>query len=562
VEWYEGRAAGLEQGFTIATPPPCPGPLSVELALAGGLEPTLARGEVELRRPDGTVALRYAELQALDAAGRTLRSWLALEEGRLAIRVDARDAAYPVVIDPLLLVASGELQPEGAAPAFGTSIAIQGDQALVAASGSGVFVYGRDGDAWVLRGKLTEMGASAGFGTAVAFADGRVLVGDPTPLGTDGGVDSVWAYSDGGTTQLVAPLAGAGFGTLVAGHGPTIAVGAPNELGDAGTSVGAVFVYRDGTGPEPLPRPTELEGALMSRFGDSLAASRDIVAVGAPWLFSGPIYVYEWSATGAAWSHQATLGSDGGYEDEVGWSLAMAGETILGGNPQMQILDPYTGVGVAAIHERDDGGAWQQRALWRGPPENLGLGASVALAPDLAAVGMCPSGAYAGTTSVALFLRAPDGSWPETATAEIPGSAVPSSFGCRVAAWGDTVLVADTGKRRVFYYLYRRDLGDRCTADTDCLSGACGSTGLCIEMPDGGPRTDGPGRDSNLGDGPPAGDGAGTGDAPEGRDGPGGGLGGRGTNFYACGCAGARSPGGAALLLLWALLAWRSRRPA
>ena len=90
-----------------------PGGEALALELEVGEDPSaeLAAGGavVELRGPRGEVALRYGELYAYDATGRSLATSLGLAEGRIVLQVDARGAVYPVTVDPLLWVLELEL---------------------------------------------------------------------------------------------------------------------------------------------------------------------------------------------------------------------------------------------------------------------------------------------------------------------------------------------------------------------------------------------------------------------------------------------------------------------
>ena len=59
--------------------------------------------------PSAGSVLHYSGLRAWDAAGRDLEASLALEDGRLAIRVDDRQALYPVCVDPWIATEEAKL---------------------------------------------------------------------------------------------------------------------------------------------------------------------------------------------------------------------------------------------------------------------------------------------------------------------------------------------------------------------------------------------------------------------------------------------------------------------
>src|SRR5437899_12435 len=89
---------------------------------AAALSPRAAA--VTFRRA-GSPALTYGALFATDAAGRALRTRMALAGSELVLVVDARGARYPLTIDPVLQVGQKitglEEQGEGR---FGRTVAM------------------------------------------------------------------------------------------------------------------------------------------------------------------------------------------------------------------------------------------------------------------------------------------------------------------------------------------------------------------------------------------------------------------------------------------------------
>lgn len=79
-EWYVNGPLGVQQGFTLTSPPGAGSgnPLTLALALRGDLKAEVDRAGdgLTLRRADGAAAVRYRGLSAYDAAGRKLRAWL------------------------------------------------------------------------------------------------------------------------------------------------------------------------------------------------------------------------------------------------------------------------------------------------------------------------------------------------------------------------------------------------------------------------------------------------------------------------------------------------------
>ena len=110
-EWYLNGPLGLEQGFTLPTPPIPAGadrpagntPLVLKMAVSGTLRPRMRkdRKAIIFNSPKGRAVLVYRDLYAQDATGRVLPAWLSVSEDGIAIRVSDTGAVYPLTIDPL-----------------------------------------------------------------------------------------------------------------------------------------------------------------------------------------------------------------------------------------------------------------------------------------------------------------------------------------------------------------------------------------------------------------------------------------------------------------------------
>jgi len=260
-EWYANGPLGLEQGFTLQRAPAGrqAGPLTLSIALSGEAHPSLAPGGQSILLAAGAdPTLRYGELKASDARGRTLPSRLELHGRTVLLSVDTRGARFPVRIDPL--VQQGEaLDPaEGLGPEcekakpesasiclFGIAVALSGDDktALIGARGrvgaSGqpptgdAWIFTRTGETWDEAPEMPltvtenlpteetecteeapeekgEEGGSCGFGRSVALsADGKVaLIGAPRDNERRG---AAWIFTRSGEkwskhTKLTAKL--------------------------------------------------------------------------------------------------------------------------------------------------------------------------------------------------------------------------------------------------------------------------------------------------------------------------------------------------------------------
>lgn len=198
--------------------------------------------------------------------------------------------------------------------AFGAAIAVNGDRAFVGApravGGEGaaeaagrVFEFGLRDGRWQAVGELPmEAEAQAAFGSTIALADDRVVVGAPNAGLGIGAVYEYRAAADGDgwsrPTRIDAPepLEGDVFGHAVAIAGDDLWVGAPVTRG---IETGMTFVFSD-DGARTF-RFTEEETNTEDSFGHRLATDGDVVAVTASGLDhqAGGVFVYERDGAGA-----------------------------------------------------------------------------------------------------------------------------------------------------------------------------------------------------------------------------------------------------------------------
>jgi hypothetical protein len=164
------------------------------------------------------------------------------------------------------------------------------------------------------------------------------------------------------TGRLAVPALGAGdeFGTAVAASPDLIAVGAPGDDRE-GSEAGAVHLFAAGAGgfteESVLVGPDARTG---DRFGASLALSGGLLAVGAPGRdedgsAAGAVYVYQ--QDGDAWQAVATLRApDAATGARFGTSVAFldAGRLAIGASGHNG--DEY-GAGAAYLFQRE-GDSW------------------------------------------------------------------------------------------------------------------------------------------------------------------------------------------------------------
>jgi len=391
-EWYQNDRRGLEHGYTVRERPVSDqdGPLTFHLSVRGALRPEVqadGRG-VRFVNADGAAVVTYTGLTVLDAHGRELPAHFDVTEAGLRLTVDARDARYPLTIDPVAQQAYLKASNTDSGDQFGNSVSISGDTVVVGAhgedgnaGGSGAaYVFVRNGTSWSQQAYLKASNADAldFFGEHVSLSGDTLVVGasfeDSAATGVDGDQNDNSAGSSGaayvfvrnGTSwsqqaYLKASNTGAGdqFGESVAVSGDTVVVGAwvedsnatgvdGNQSDNSASGSGAAYVFvRSGTSWSQQAYLKASNTAGSDQFGWSVSVSGDTLVVGANGEDSNATGVngdqsdngaaaagaaYVFVRNGTIWSQQAYLkasNTDGG--DQFGWSVSVSGDTIVVG---------------------------------------------------------------------------------------------------------------------------------------------------------------------------------------------------------------------------------------
>ena len=463
-EWYLSGPLGLEQGFTLSQRPAGDGPLVLTVGFGDRLEPRLAAdGGLELRA-GGVTRLRYTDLSAKDADGRTLAARMEVRAGRAALVIEDADARYPIEVDPLLWTEQQKLvaSAPAASAQVGISAAVSGDTAVVGTLNSGAYVFVRSGTDWVQQAKLwPTAGTHREFGSSVALSGDTVVVGDRAE-NIDAKVTYVGAafvFVRSGTTwtqqQKLLPatrVARARFGASVSVLDDTILVGAwgDKNLASAGTGAAYVFV-RSGATWAQQQKLLASDGMDADNFGRGVSLSGDTALVGAPAAapssldHAGAAYVF--TRSGAAWSQQAKLvASDAAALDSFGIGVSLSGDTALVGASD---ADPSSllSAGAAYVFTRS-GAAWSQQAKLVASDAAASdyFGTSVSLSGDTALVGAVNADPSSLTNAGAAYMFTRSGAaWSQQAKLVASDAAASDAFGFSVSLSGDTALVGAVG---------------------------------------------------------------------------------------------------------------------
>ena len=472
-EWLINAPSGIEQGFTVAADPApgTTGALILSLALSGDLA-SRAFIETRTRLAFTGTTLAWEGLAAWDAQGTVLPALLSLQGDRIHLVVDDTGATYPLTIDPTWVQqASLKASNPGADDLFGVSVAIAGDTIVVGAR------YEDSCD----DGSITNPGDNACTNAGAAYAFTR--------SGTTWSQQASLKASDSGAAD--------NFGGSVAIAGDTIVVGATGEAscddgsitnpGDnACSNAGAAYVFtRSGTTWSQQASLKASNSGVNDFFGESVAIAGDTIVVGAFYeascddgsitnpgddgcAYAGAAYVF--TRSGTTWSPQASLkASNSGADDFFGYSVAIAGDTIVVGARDEASCDDgsitnpgddaCTYAGAAYVFTRS-GTTWSPQASLKASNSGTDdeFGSSVAIAGDTIVVGArseasCDDGSitnpgdndctYAGAAYV--FTRS-GSSWSQQASLKASNSGGYDFFGGSVAIAGDTVVIGATGE--------------------------------------------------------------------------------------------------------------------
>ncbi len=462
-EWFANGPSGVEQGFTLRARPDSAG--SARLTLTLGLGGTLrvrsaASGALVLTGAGGKPVLRYGGLSVTDATGRSLPAHMIVRSGLLSIEINAREARYPLIVDPLISQVGELYASDGVKEAeLGNAVAVSGSTVVV-------------GDYTALRSGIEE-------GAAYVFTEGA------------GG----WATATQEAKLLSpAPEKEEAFGTSVAVSGGTIVVGAPGREGHGGFGGGAAFVYTEPTGGwAAVKEDTHAVELLNSEdvaeyeFGESVAVSGETIVVGAPQYrdytqnlvsppAEGAAFVFIQPAGGWTGAASPTYQTDTldiheaeGEEHitHVGESVAIAeqgdAQTIVVGAPGAQIgseFDKYRRGTVLLFGRPAEG--WSSapdrqffpsgKLIASEGNEYAELGTSVSASGGVIAAGARYAEVEGIKHGATYVFTAPAAGWsavreePQAAELVNPGTSELDEFGRSVAVEGSTVAVAGRAK--------------------------------------------------------------------------------------------------------------------
>jgi hypothetical protein len=374
---------------------------------------------------------------------------------------------------------------------FGWSLALDGDTAFVAtylapvggnASQGAVYVFTRnEAGEWVPDDILTASDGAPHdwFGYSVALRGDTAIIGATgVYVGShdDQGAAYVFTRNEAGewaeTARLTAEggIAGEWFGFSVAVEGDTAIIGTPEADVGGDSFQGKVYVFdRVGDTWSEGQTLTASDGEAFDQLGYSVALQGTTIVAAAPEVAvdgrSGQGAAYVFTKSGGTWGFAERLvANDGAAYDDFGRSVAIEGTDLWIGADKANI-DAHADQGAAYRFE-EVGGSWSQAGklfATDGQPNDL-FGSSIAVDGDTALVGAREAtvGDNSGQGAAWLFTRGANG-WDGGRRLVATDGATNARFGVRVALDGGTALVgayyANVGAnfQQGAAYVYRND---------------------------------------------------------------------------------------------------------
>ena len=278
---------------------------------------------------------------------------------------------------------------------FGFAVAIDGDTIAVGAPvhvadffNGAAYVFVRDPltSMWVQQGDALSETADE-FGFSLALRNDVLAVGDPqcNCVQTYTRSASVWTPD----AKLTAPaeLLGSNFGVSVAMTDDHLLVGSALDSAVTANQGSAVLYARDREGwdQQQILRP-EIDTSPMQMFGYAVALSDDAIVVGAPMQKdqAGAAHTFAYDAVAARWIEQSLL------RDTTGTPKAVFGQSLALSNDVLAIGAPGANPSAAIYHLH--GGAWALDSVLTGDISS-GFGLAVGVAGGQIIVGAPISGA-------------------------------------------------------------------------------------------------------------------------------------------------------------------------
>ena len=370
---------------------------------------------------------------------------------------------------------------------FGYAVDVDGNFAIVTSPknrGAGAaYIYEREGTVWEQKRNRVRIrmipidrdGASS-FGTSVA------INGETAVIGATGGkvgqdvVGAAYVFTRNEPpfwnqhTKLTTSDSRGGdqLGYAVALSGTEVIAGAPKHSA-GGLGSGAAYIYEqkeDGTWIETI-KLSDGETASEDQFGISVAISGNLAISGAQQdddvaPNAGAAYIFERSGT--LWLQRTKLVADDAKAGDLfGNTVAISGETVVIGAPGVDDAGPESGAAYVFTYLGDE---WVQRAKLIGDDTSMfdHFGTAVAVHEDTALIGAHGKDEGAEDSGAAYIFVRNGVAWIQQAKLAHQNAVPGDQFGHAVAIYGDNALIGAhrsdaTGPDSGAAYIFARNGG-------------------------------------------------------------------------------------------------------
>jgi len=224
-------------------------------------------------------------------------------------------------------------------------------------------------------------------------------------VGGQSGWTGLWTGNQASATKLIASAISGGGASQPGGRSSGHTCTVPNSRGGPASTTGvACLFHRDAGGAGNWGAVKTLgtsDAGLTREFGRAVAASAEVVAVGAP-TGAGAVYLFARNLGGTdAWGQEKkVLAADGASTDLLGSRLALSGDLLVAGVPSaaaMSATSPIRPSGVAASIARRVGScfATTSSALVSTEPTAIALTRTCGARSAAASRVQCASAAFA-----------------------------------------------------------------------------------------------------------------------------------------------------------------------
>ena len=262
-----------------------------------------------------------------------------------------------------------------------------------------------------------------------------------------------------------------GFGYSVAISGLRALVGAPYDnfyYADGGSA--HVFGYDSVTGTwKQEARLIAADCESWHYFGNAVSLSGHKALIGSKGdgVFTGSAYLFGYDSVSGTWQQEAKLlASDGDYDDQFGYSVALFGDRALVG-AKFEEDNGFRAGAAYVYHYESASGKWQEEAklVASDGTSSAEFGFSVSLSDDRALIGARNASSPNGRTGAAYLFRydTVSGTWQEEAKLLASDCDSYDHFGESVSLSGTRALIGaiygddDNGQTTGSAYVFQYD---------------------------------------------------------------------------------------------------------